>query len=123
MEMDFGGGDTPHGHGDDAMDDVDLADDEILCFVRQLGACPKAYLREQRQGLRALVSEIYSPPRVTAMAHAMPSLRLVPGFALDITVTDEFDGMPWDFSTSDKRQRARTLLQQQKPMLLIGSPE
>ena len=81
MEMDFGGGDTPL--GDDAMDDTgDLADDEILCFVRQLGACPKAYLREQRQGLRALVSEIYSPPRVTAMAHAMPSLRLVPGFAL-----------------------------------------
>jgi hypothetical protein len=52
----------------------------------------------------------------------MPSLGLLPGFALDLTVIDEYDNQPWDFDRMDKRERARELIKSQKPMLLIGSP-
>ena len=43
------------------------------------------------------------------------------GFALDLTVLDE-DGTPWDFTQRDKREKARRLVRQQKPYMLIGSP-
>ena len=68
-----------------------------------------------------LVSEIYSPPRVTAAAKLLPELRCVPGFALDLTTVDE-SGRPWDFDIADNRKRAREMVLSQKPMLLIGSP-
>ena len=44
-----------------------------------------------------MVSEIYSPPRVTALAKMLPSLGMIPGFAMDITVNDK-NGNPYDFS-------------------------
>ncbi len=43
------------------------------------------------------MSEIFSSPRVTKLLSTMPSSRLLPGFALDITCTDPDDGQPWDF--------------------------
>ena len=49
--------------------------------------------------------------------------HVAPGFALDLTVNDPLDGLPWDFSHAGKRNRARALLREQKPLLLIGSPE
>ena len=49
------------------------------------------------------VSEVYSPPRVIAMAARM---GLKPGFALDLTVVDPDDGRPWDFDCVDKRAKA-----------------
>ena len=69
-----------------------------------------------------MVAEIYSPPRVTEMTKSLPSLRLIPGFALDLTTLDESDGMPWDFTNAEKRRRAAALVTIQKPMLLVGSP-
>ena len=39
------------------------------------------------------VSEVWSPPRVTAMA---PSYGLEPGSVYDIEVDDD-KGVPWDF--------------------------
>eukprot|EP00972_Heterocapsa_arctica_P073147 10803347-Heterocapsa_arctica.AAC.1 len=45
---------------------------------------------------RRTVAEIYSPPRVTDMARARPSLGIQPGFALDLTVLDA-NGRAWDF--------------------------
>ena len=39
------------------------------------------------------VSEVYSPPRIVAMAL---KFGLRAGFSLDIT-TDDDTGMPWDF--------------------------
>jgi hypothetical protein len=38
------------------------------------------------------VSEIYSPPRVTAAAQKLKWLHVLPGFALDLSTTDE-DGV------------------------------
>ncbi len=72
-----------------------------------------------------MVSEIYSPPRVTAMLRttsSLPSQRLVPGFALDLTCTDPDDGLPWDFDDAAKREKARQLIRDVRPMVLIGSP-
>ena len=50
------------------------------------------------------VSEIYSPPRVSALARRM---GLRKGFALDLTVVGPDDGRPWDFRNSrEARQSA-----------------
>ena len=52
----------------------------------------------------------------------MPSSRLLPGFALDLTCIDVDDGLPWDFDDKEKRDNARRLYREQKPLFLIGSP-
>ncbi len=100
-----------------------VVEDEVVALVSAMGGDAKKYQKEYRQSLNRMVSKVYSPARVTAMAKAMPSLRLIPGFALDLTTLDEFDGEPWDFRRSDKRRRALKLVDEQKPMLIIGSPE
>ena len=44
---------------------------------------------------------MYSPPRVTAAAtKLLPELRVIPGFALDLTTSD-VDGRAWDFDHKD----------------------
>ena len=45
------------------------------------------------------MSEIYSPPRVTAATTLLPELRLIPGFAPDLFIAD-VDGALWDFDSS-----------------------
>ena len=47
---------------------------------------------------------------------------LSPGFALDITCTDEDDGTPWDLSIPAKQEKAMAMIRRQKPLFLIGSP-
>ena len=68
------------------------------------------------------VSEVYSPPRITLELRKQRRSPLSPGLALDLTVNDPDDGQPWDFSLLAKRIKARKLLRQAKPILLIGSP-
>ena len=65
------------------------------------------------------VAEVFSPPRVTELA---TKVGLTPGFALDLRTNDPFDNEPWDLSKPEKRKRAKQLIEQEKPMLLIGSP-
>lgn len=96
-------------------------DAEILSVICQLGGSSDRYLRERRRAAKHIVSEIYSPPRVTAAAKLFPELRCVPGFAMDRTTNDEH-GRPWDFDDARQRRRARELLEAQRPMLLVGSP-
>ena len=64
------------------------------------------------------VIEVYSPPRVTSWAAKM---RMAPGLALDLTCKDD-DGLPWDFNNPDKVRKAKKLIQDTKPLLLLGSP-
>ena len=52
----------------------------------------------------------------------MKHKHLLPGFALDLTVVDPEDGLPWGFPRSGKREKARQMRRRQKPYLLIGSP-
>ena len=76
-------------------------------------------VEEALMRIRVDVAEIYSPPRATARAS---QFGLTPGFALDLSVNDPDDGMPWDFDEKAKRDKARRLLQEQRPQFIIGSP-
>ena len=95
-------------------------DVNILALVRQLGGNGYAYRKERAKAVQRIVSEIYSPPRVTAAAKLLPELKCIFGFALDLIVNDEH-GNPWDFDAARRRERARKMVEQQKPMLSVGS--
>ena len=79
-----------------------------------LGADSKSFLREKRQAVRRLVSDIHSPPRVTDMRRHMSDHDLTPGLALDLTTLDPDDGQPWGFGVR--------MMRVQKPPFVIGSP-
>ena len=105
--------DTGHVAADDDMD--------MSIMLIQLGAPAKAYQRERSKAYNRIVSEIYSPPRVTRMVESMPELKLIPGMALDLTCVDPDDGTPWDFDIEAKRIKAERKVRTEKPMVLIGS--
>ena len=63
------------------------------------------------------VAEVFSPPRVTALAD---KVNLSAGFALDLTQVDAETGKPWNFSDPEMRDKAWKLQGEQKPFLLIG---
>ena len=67
------------------------------------------------------VSEVYSAPRVTRAAKLLPSLGVLPGFALDLSTCDE-EGRAWDFDEEDRREAARELIRTKRPKLVVGSP-
>jgi hypothetical protein len=121
VEMDFVGSIEAGTELGSLEPDVDDFVSDLL--LQQLGALSRSYKREARKAAKAIVSEIYSPPRVTSMLRRSRTRYVAPGFALDLTVTDPEDGKPWDFSTLEKRQKARRLIREQKPYMLIGSPE
>ena len=89
--------------------------------MAHLGANPKKYRRERSRAVRALVSEIYSAPRVTQAAKLLPGLGLLPGFAFDLTTVNK-DGVNWDFTKESMRKEARAEVVDGEPMFLIGSP-
>ena len=89
--------------------------------IRDCGGSRRAYGRERKKMIRATISEVYSPPRVTACTKLMPSCEIMPGFALDLTTVDA-QGIPWNFDLPERRAVARRLVEEQEPMFLIGSP-
>ena len=104
---------TEDAKADDAMDMGVIgimgpsADDFIgELLLQQLGSSGRSYKRENRAACSRIVSEMYSPPRVTAEIKRMKHKHLLLGFALDLTVVDPEDGEPWDFSLSHKRDRS-----------------
>ena len=97
----------------------DFASELILM---SLGSSGRRYARETRAACRRIVSEVYSPPRVTAELKRQRHKHLVAGLALDVTMVDPDDGMPWDFNLPSKRAKARRKIEVQKPFQLIGSP-
>ena len=128
--------DSPGGPGGDSSlqpsaDDVNMdspamhvesvEDPIMMCLIEELGAHGRSYRRETRKAVKNIVSEIWSPPRITRLLSRMPTSALVPGFALDLTVDDE-NGEPWDLDCIDKRTKARLLVKSQKPKFLILSP-
>ena len=106
---------------DEARKVINDTDIEIMQLVEELGGGGKAYARERRTRIRSIVSEIYSPARVTRAIKLLPDMGLVAGFAFDLTNANE-KGEPWDFSLEAKRIEATEIVEQQKPMMLIGSP-
>ena len=62
---------------------------EAIELALALGADARSYRREAVNRLRAVVSEVYSPPRVSQVARRFPRLGIMPGLALDLTGNDE----------------------------------
>ena len=56
-------------------------------------------MKQRKRVVRKHVSEIQAFPRVSSMAER---IGLVLGFALDLSVTDSEDNMPWDFNVARK---------------------
>ena len=105
-------------------DDRDAAREanvEIMSVARALGGSGWKFKKHRNNALKSVVSEIYPPPRVTAAAKLFPELRVIPGFALDLTTADE-DGSLWDFDSKVMRDRAMANVKRERPQLLIGSP-
>ena len=101
--------------------EIEETNREIMAVLNSLGADTAKYRRERSKSIRAVVSEIYSPPRVTAATKLLPELRIIPGFALDLTTADT-DGQLWDFDSKVMRERALQKVRDEKLSLLIGSP-
>ena len=117
------GGNGMQSEGGHGMD-LDYLDEIAEIGIFQcLAVDTRLFRRERKADYRKIISEVYSPPRITKELSCLPNARLVPGYALDLTVVDPADGEPWDFSIASKRTRARLMLQQQRPMLVVGSPE
>ena len=89
--------------------------------IRSLGGNGHKYRRDRKRALRHVVSEIYSPPRVTAAAKLLPELRILTGFALDLTTVNE-QGKPWNFDLKVMRDEALRRVREERPLLLVGSP-
>ena len=102
--------------------DDEGADVEVTAALAVLGADPGSFRREKKQAVRRLVSEICSPPRVTAMLKRMTNHGLTPGLALDLTTDDPDDGMPWESDATAKCKKALRLQREQKPLFITGPP-
>ena len=81
----------------------DTASELILQAVMSSG---RSHRRETSAACRRIVSETYSPPRVTAEFRRQRRPHLAPGFAFDPTTDDPDDDTPWDFSKQEKREKA-----------------
>ena len=102
-------------------DEAEQTQKDIIATIDLIGGCRQKFRRERRARIKAIVSEIYSAPRVTALARRRRKYGIEPGVALDLTSCDD-QGRPWDFNDPGQRQRAEQLLAEQQPEFLIGSP-
>ena len=57
-----------------------------------------------REGTHGTTMQIYSPPRVNAIAAMW---GLLPGWSIDFTIDDPDDGKPWDFNCQEKREKGK----------------
>ena len=64
------------------------------------------------------VAEVWSPPRVTAMAG---KYGLIPGSAYNIETNDE-SGEAWDFDRAEQRNKCISQILKPRPTFLVGSP-
>ena len=69
-------------------------DEGMINMLFHIGVDPKRYRREHRRAFSRIVTEVFSPPRVTELLRGMPELGLMPGLAMDLTCIDEDDGLP-----------------------------
>ena len=106
---------------EDVVSHLKRYNEEILKLVNELGGGPRAYARERNKRLKYLVTEIYSPPRVTDWAKLLPSMEVIPGLAFDLTTCDE-NGKAWDFADEERRRACRRRIEEQRPEVVVGSP-
>ena len=70
------------------------------------------------------ISELYSPPRVTAELKAYrrrcPGMGLAPGATFDLC--EDEHGVAYDALKASDRQRIRDRVERDKPFIVVGSP-
>ena len=108
--------------GGDHNDDIGADAEICLLMMEQMGGYKRSYRRERAAAFRRVVTEVYSPPRLTSMIGDMRKQGLGPGLSLDITCTDPDDGQPWDLSVPAKQEKALRMIREQRPLFLVGSP-
>ena len=96
-------------------------DDVAMLITEVFFTGGKQFARDRRSAFKRVISEIYSPPRLTAAASKIPRCGILPGFAMDLGSVDD-EGEPWDFRRACKREKALKLLRETKPFFLMGSP-
>ena len=94
---------------------------EIAAVINLIGGSRRKFRRERQTQTRAIISEIYVAPRVTAMARRRRKYGIEPVVSLDLMTCDD-QGLPLDFNDPQQRRRAEQLLAEQQPEFLIGSP-
>jgi len=94
--------------------EMDLEGDEEMGILDIL----LLYSNEEHVQGTGHVSEIYSPPRVAPVA---ASFGLQQGYSLDLTTCGP-DGEIYDFDKRSCRKKARQLIREKRPGLLICSP-
>ena len=85
---------------------------DLVRVVFDLGASPGE--------VRALITEVVSPPRVTAPATQFPHYGALPGEAYDLRPGPS--GRAWDFDRPEGRAEAERRIGAARPYLLVGSP-
>ena len=53
-------------------------EEDIIATIRAMGGCIQSYRKERRRAVKAMVSEVYSPPRFTAACKLFPKLKVIP---------------------------------------------
>ena len=99
----------------DIKDEVKKDEADTIATIRATGGCIQSYRRERRRAVKAMVSEVYSPPRITAACKLLPELKIIPGFAFDLTTADA-DGRAWDFDVKEMRDRALERVRREQPI-------
>ena len=94
---------------------------QIADLVASMGGDAQSFRRERACKSRAIIAEFCSPTRISALAKELPRYGIAPGLGFDLTVPEE-NGEPWDFLRPSMRIEAQKLLDEQKPMLLVGTP-
>ena len=69
--------------------DANQKHSEMLQVVNDMCRNVIKYKREAVEPMRAIVSEVYSAPRVTDAAKRYPRLGIIPGIACDLTLNDD----------------------------------
>ena len=87
-------------------------------WTTETSAAMQTVERKNRSGPTVEVAEVYSLPRMTQMAK---QVRMKAGFALDLTTTDD-NGVVWDLSKANMREKALKLQMETEPIMLILSP-
>ena len=101
--------------------EIEETNRETMSMLSSLSADTTKYRCERKRSIRAVVSEIDSPPRVTAATKLLPELRIIPGFELDLATADD-DGQLWGFDSKVMRDRALKKIREERPLLLIRFP-
>ena len=99
-----------------------IADDSlhVAQLIHSLGGCNRRYQRRRKKASRAMLAELYSPPRITAGATQLLHLGCIPGVAFDLTIVDEH-GKPCGLDDADQRQRAWSIFAKEKLARVIGT--